>query len=251
MHNLLLLSVLVFLAGFIDSIAGGGGLITLPAYLNAGLKTELLLGTNKLSSTFGTLMAAIRYFKELSLRPNYVICLALTAIGGSFLGARAICLLPTYAVKYLLIILIPPTAIFMLLQKKFGIQDLSSNHSRKNIMLKSLAISFLISFYDGFFGPGTGTFFAISFTFFCGYSLIQATALSKILNFSSNISALVAFFILGRLHIELGLLMAFVGIAGNLVGATFALKKGVFVIKPLLFIIANALLVKIIYGMLK
>lgn len=101
---LLMLGALVFTAGFIDSIAGGGGLITLPAYLNAGVKENLLLGTNKASSTFGTLMAAARYFRTLNVGRRRVFFLALTAMAGSVLGAKTVSLLPSYFIRYLLLI---------------------------------------------------------------------------------------------------------------------------------------------------
>ncbi|MCG2725199.1 MAG: TSUP family transporter [Elusimicrobia bacterium] len=250
-ETVLILSLFVFLAGIIDSISGGGGLITLPAYIHSGLKLELLLGTNKLSSTLGTLVAAIKYLKELRFKKSYLFALMIIAVIGSYLGAKFISSIPASAIKYILIVLLPPIAFILSTRRNFGLSDFSSKWSNKNILLKSILIAFFISFYDGLFGPGTGAFFAIAFTSLCGYDLLKATALSKLLNFTSNISALVTFLILGRVNIKLGILMTVAGIAGNYLGASLALKKGIWVIKPMLFIVSNALLIKVIYDMIR
>ena len=249
-ESLLILSLFVFLAGIVDSIAGGGGLITLPAYIHSGLKMEFLLGTNKLSSTLGTLVAAIKYLKELHFNKSYLIILIITAALGSYLGAKFICPIPVSAIKYILILSLPPIAYTLSRKRKFGLSDFSYKSSTKNLLLKSIIIAFFISFYDGLLGPGTGAFFALAFTSICGYDLLKSTALSKLLNFTSNISALITFLILGRVNIKLGALMIIAGIAGNYLGASLALKKGVWIIRPMLFIVSNALLIKIIYDMM-
>ena len=249
LETILILGAFVVLAGIVDSIAGGGGLITLPAYIHSGLKLELLLGTNKLSSTVGTLVATIKYLKELRFEKSYLLTLMVASAIGSYLGAKFICSIPVVAIKYLLIITLPPIAYFLAKKKKFGLATFPTQHSNRNILLKSLAIAFFISFYDGLLGPGTGAFFAIAFTGICGYDLLKSTALSKLLNFTSNISALITFLVLGRVNIKLGALMIIAGIAGNYLGASLALKKGSWIIRPMLFIVSNALLVKIIYDM--
>jgi len=145
---------------------------------------------------------------------------------------------------------LPPIAYTLSRKRKFGLSDFSYKSSTKNLLLKSIIIAFFISFYDGLLGPGTGAFFALAFTSICGYDLLKSTALSKLLNFTSNISALITFLILGRVNIKLGALMIIAGIAGNYLGASLALKKGVWIIRPMLFIVSNALLIKIIYDMM-
>ena len=249
-ETLLILGIFVFFAGIIDSISGGGGLITVPAYIHSGLKLDLLLGTNKLSSTLGTFIAAIKYFREIDFKKRYILTLILAAAAGSSLGAGFISSLPPSVIKYILIVVLPATAYIIASKKNFGLMDLSKRWSNKNIILKSISIAFFISFYDGLLGPGTGAFFAIAFTSLCGYDLLKATALTKLLNFVSNISALITFLILGKVNIKLGIMMAMAGIAGNYLGASFALKKGVWIIRPMLFIVSNALLIKIVYDMI-
>ncbi|MBI4656461.1 MAG: TSUP family transporter [Elusimicrobia bacterium] len=249
--SFLLLGLFVFLAGFVDSIAGGGGLITLPAYIHYGLKLDFLLGTNKMSSTLGTSVAAVKYLRELRFKSGYLVPVVITAAMGSVLGAKLISVLPPITVKYLLIAVIPPTAFLLVSRKDWGLRDMSSAYPEKVLILRSLLISFSISFYDGMLGPGTGTFFAIALAGFCKYDILRATALSKLLNLTSNVSALVAFLILGKVNLLLGISMGFIGMAGNYAGAHLALKKGVWIIKPLLFIVSNGLLAKIIWDMLK
>ncbi len=245
------LTALVFLAGFVDAIAGGGGLITLPAYLAHGLSPALLLGTNKLSSSMGTTVAAARFLKEARLRADLLFILVALAAAGSFAGARAIALVPPETVRYLLIVLLPPVAVFLAARRRFGLSDTSSRFSEGALLSRSGGISFGVSFYDGLLGPGTGTFLALAFARFCGYDLLRATALAKLLNLVSNLSALAAFLWLGRVDVKLGLAMGLAGMAGNWAGSHLALKKGAWVIRPMLLLVSASLLVKVAWDMLK
>lgn len=241
----------VFLAGLVDSMAGGGGLITLPAYLQFGVPLDRLLGTNKLSSSVGTSVAVFKFLKELRFEKFFLFTLAVLAALGSCLGARFISLLPPQFIRYLLIVGLPPVAFFIIARHRFGLSDQSALLPEKTLLARASAIAFFISFYDGLLGPGTGTFLAVALTRFCGYDLLKATALSKFLNLISNIAALLTFLLLGLVDIKLGLAMGVVGMAGNWLGSHLALKKGVWLIRPMLFIVANALLAKIIWDMLK
>ncbi|MDA8130949.1 MAG: TSUP family transporter [Elusimicrobia bacterium] len=242
---------MVFLAGFVDSIAGGGGLITLPAYLAHGLSPALLLGTNKLSSSMGTSVAAVRLIKEARFGADFLFVLTVLAAGGSFLGAKAISLVPPELIRYLLIVLLPPVAIFLGARKRFGLADTSHVHSENSLLKRSGTLSFFVSCYDGMLGPGTGTFLAVGFAKLCGYDLLRSTALAKLLNLVSNLAALAAFLWLGRVDIRLGLAMGIAGMAGNYAGSHMALKKGAWVIRPMLFSVSAALLVKLAWDMLR
>lgn len=250
-HPYLLLTVLVFLAGFVDSIAGGGGLITLPAYLAQGVSPFLLLGTNKLSSSMGTLVAAAKFLREARFKKDFLFIIVVLAAGGSFLGARAVALIPPEAIRYLLIVSLPPIAVFLMLKRRFGVADTSARHSPNALLARSSGLSFAVSFYDGMLGPGTGTFLAIGYARFCGFDLLRSTALAKLLNLASNIAALVAFLQLGRVNVKLGLAMGLAGMAGNYAGSHLALKKGAWVIRPMLILICAALLVKIAWDMVR
>lgn len=245
------LTLLVFLAGFVDSIAGGGGLITLPAYLAHGLNPALLLGTNKLSSSMGTAVAAAKMLKEARFGLDFLFILVVLAAGGSFLGASLISLVPPEAIRYLLIVLLPPVAVFLAARRHFGLADTSRAHSEAALLRRSGGLSFGVSFYDGLLGPGTGTFLAVGFARLCGYDLLRATALAKLLNLVSNVAALAAFLWLGAVDIKLGLAMGLAGMAGNYAGAHVALKRGGWVIRPMLLTVSAALLAKIVWDMLR
>lgn len=245
------LTALVFLAGFVDSIAGGGGLITLPAYLAHGLNPALLLGTNKLSSSMGTAVAAAKLLKEARFGLDFLFILVVLAAGGSFLGARLISLVPPEAIRYLLIILLPPVALFLGARKKFGLADTSRAHSEGTLLRRAGGLSASVSFYDGLLGPGTGTFLAVGFAKLCGYDLLRATALAKLLNLVSNLAALGTFLYLGAVDIRLGLAMGVAGMAGNYAGSHMALRKGAWIIRPMLFTVSAALLLKIAWDMLR
>lgn len=249
--SLALLAILVFLAGFIDSMAGGGGLITLPAYLHYGLRPDLLLGTNKLSSSMGTLVAAVKFLKGSGFGKSFLFILIFLSAAGSALGARAITLAPPEAIKYLLIVTLPPVAVFLAARHNFGLSDSSSSLGENRLLARAGAIAFFVSFYDGMLGPGTGTFLAVAFARFCRYDLLSATGLSKFINLTSNMAALVTFLALGKVDIRLGLAMGLAGMAGNYAGSHLALKKGAGVIRPALLLISGALLAKIIWDMVR
>ncbi|MEI7481827.1 MAG: TSUP family transporter [Elusimicrobiota bacterium] len=249
--NHILLGLLIFLGGFIDSMAGGGGLITLPAYLHFGLPVDRLLGTNKLSSGLGTAVATFKFLKELDFKKEFLLPLIALAASGSFLGAKSISLASPSLIRYLLIITLPPIALFVIAKRRFGRADHSGDLSASALLRRCLPIAFLISFYDGMLGPGTGTFYAVALTRFCGYNLVKATALSKLLNLTSSVSALITFLALGLVDIRLGLAMGTVGMCGNYLGSHIALKKGAWIIRPMLFIVSISLLIKIVWDMVK
>ena len=245
------LALLVFLAGFVDSIAGGGGLITLPAYLAHGLSPVLLLGTNKLSSSLGTTVAAFKFIRETRFKADFLFLVIFLAAAGALLGARIITLVPPDMIRYLLIVTLPPVAIFLVSQRAFGLVDTSAAFSANTLLLRAGLIALVIGFYDGLLGPGTGTFLALGFARLCRFDLLRSTALAKLLNLTSNLASLAAFLYFGRVNVPLGLAMGVAGMAGNYAGSHLALKKGAWVIRPMLLLICAALLAKIVWDMLK
>lgn len=249
--SFLLLSILVFIAGFIDSIAGGGGLITIPAYINYKLPTEYLLGTNKLSSSSGTLIATLKYLSELKFKKIYLIKIFISSFVFSFSGAFFISKIPNYLLKIIIFFLIPTISFYLIKKKDFAITDTSGNLSEKHLNTRSIIIASVISFYDGILGPGTGTFLAVSYSKFIGYDILKSTALAKFTNLVSNISALSAFIILGKVNFKLGIFMGIISLIGNYLGSHFALKKGADIIKPFIIIVSNLILLKTILDFIK
>jgi uncharacterized protein len=240
----------IFLAGLVDSIAGGGGLISLPAYLAAGVPTHLALGCNKFSSTFGTLSATIRYFKHGMIDIPVASAAAVLALLGSFLGTRAVLLVDPMFLNFVLIVLIPIIAVFTLIHKNLGKTDRSSTIPLTlRIALGSVA-GLIIGFYDGFFGPGTGTFLILIFALLLKYNFTTANGNTKVINLASNIASLVTFLWYGKVILMLAAPAALFGIAGNLAGSKLVVKNGAKVIRPVFITALLLLLSKILYNIL-
>jgi len=240
----------VFLAGLVDSIAGGGGLLSVPAYLAAGLPPHFALGNNKFSSCFGTLFATLRYHQHGMIDVRVALLSALFALGGSFLGASAVLLLRPGFLRWLLVVLIPLVAIFTLAHRSLGLSNRSADlPSRRKYSLAALA-SLLIGFYDGFFGPGTGTFLILFYTLALKYDFVTANANTKVVNLASNIAAVVTFVANGKVLFILGVPAAVAGIAGNLLGARLVIRRGAAIIRPVFIFTLILLFAKVFYDLL-
>ena len=239
-------SAAVFLAGAVDALAGGGGLITLPAYLAVGLAPALVLGTNKLSACLGTVVSTVRYQRATRFSVRAFAPAILASLVGSWLGARLAMLIDPSWLRPLLLCVLPVIAWLVLTRAGFGAVDESGRHAPRDLARRGAAVSFPVGLYDGFFGPGTGTFFALGFTRWCGYDLLNATARAKILNLVSNIAALAAFAWAGRLNWSLGLSMAALSFAGNWVGSHLGVSHGAKAIRPVVALVCAALFFKLL-----
>lgn len=231
----------IFLAGLIDSIAGGGGLISLPAYVAAGLPMHTALATNKFSSACGTVFSTARYLHAKMIDLPVALVSAVLALLGSYLGTRAVLLLSGDFLRWLLLVVIPVIAVLTLIRKNFGRQ----NHSRQlklglRLFLGGLA-GLLIGFWDGFFGPGTGTFLILVYALLLHYDFVVANGNTKVVNLASNLAALTAFLIAGKVYFPLAVPAAAFGIAGNLIGSKLVVRNGNRLIKPI-FVLALVLL---------
>ncbi|MEO0297660.1 MAG: TSUP family transporter [candidate division WOR-3 bacterium] len=236
----------IFIAGFVDSIAGGGGLISVPAYLAAGIPPHFALGTNKFSSTFGTLFATITYKKNRMIDLKIALIAGVFALLGSSLGAKTVLLIRPDFLRYILIFLIPIITGFVLVKKDFGMVDRSKSiDGKKSFFLSSIA-GLIIGFYDGFFGPGTGTFLILFFSLFLKYDFRMSNGNTKVVNLSSNVAALITFIINGKVLFLIGIPAAICGIAGNLLGSKFAVQKGNRLIKIFFVLVLVILFVKIL-----
>ena len=249
-HILLLICPLAFLAGFIDAIAGGGGLISLPAYLAAGIPPHFAAATNKCSSTFGTLVATGKFLKSGKVNLTSSLPAAGAALIGSSMGAYLNMLMNEKILTYIMIGTVPIIAVFLMVKKDFGNEDTTDKFSKTKIVVLSAVIGLTIGMYDGFFGPGTGTFLIIAFTGIVGFDLLTASGNTKVVNLSSNIAAFITFAVGGKIIWHIGLPAAVFGIAGNYLGAIFALKKGTKFIRPMFFIVLSLLIIKLIFNMI-
>ena len=241
---------LVFLGGLIDAVAGGGGLITLPAYLLAGLPPHLASGTNKCGNFFGTLIATGRFLKRGDVHLPSALAGGAGALVGAWLGARLNMIMPEQALYYLMLAVVPVMAVFLLFKRDFGTEDRSGQFSPLRLSLLSLGIGLAIGCYDGFFGPGAGTFLMLAYTSLCKFDLLTASGNTKAANAASNAASLVTFALAGEVVWAVGIPAALCGLAGGYVGSGLALRGGAKVIRPMFFVVLTILTVRLIYDLL-
>lgn len=245
MSTFIIVLPLVFLAGFIDAIAGGGGLIALPAYLFAGIPMHIAMGTNKLSSSLGTLSASLTFFFHRKLWLKLAFFASFFALTGSFFGAQMALHVSPILLKYLLVLVLPLMAIFVLRKKKV----IEYTETIKVPWTLIATISFFVGMYDGFLGPGTGSILIFAFVTFVRMDYTQASANAKIVNLASGVAAFTAFAMNGQVDFKLGLWAALFSILGNYSGSLLAIRFGKKVIQPLLIIVFGLLMLKLIYDL--
>lgn len=223
-----------FFAGLIDSVAGGGGLLTIPALIMAGLPPQTALGTNKMLSSMGTTVALLNFWRNgLVLWRVVFTGIAFTFLG-SFLGAKLVLILPPDTVGRLLVLLLPIGMIITFIPKKQRATPQTFNRFRLYVLAP--LVCFVVGCYDGFFGPGTGSFFILALYFILHMDLTQASATTKAFNLASNISALTVFIINGKTLVSLGMLLGIANIGGNLVGSQLAVNKGSAIVRRFLLL---------------
>ena len=237
---------MVFLASFVDAVAGGGGLISLPAYLLAGVPPKLAIGTNKLSSATGTVFSTARYCKNGCFDLKLALPSIVVALIGSYIGAKIVLVTSDEILKYVLIIVLPVTAFFVLKKKNFD--QVKNKPKRKTQFIIAVIASFIIGMYDGFYGPGTGTFLILIYTGLVKLDLLTASGNTKLVNLSSNVAALVTFIFSGNIVYALGLAASVFSIAGHYLGAGMVLKSGTKIVKPIIILVILLLLIKICLG---
>lgn len=238
----LIVCPMVFLAGLVDAIGGGGGLISLPAYLIAGLPPHFAIATNKLSSATGTAISTGRYCINGCVDWKAAIPGTLAAVLGAQIGARFSLATAEEILRILLLILLPLIALWMIFRKNPVPEDGKPIPRRKQLILITL-VSFALGLYDGFYGPGTGTFLLLLYTGVCGLSARQASGNVKLANLASNVSSLIVFLQSGNVLFTLGLTTAAFSVAGHWVGSGLAIRKGTRLIR---FVILGVVLLFLI-----
>ena len=236
----IILFCVALIASAIDAIAGGGGLLVVPTMLLLGMNPLVTLGTNKLQSCFGTATSSYNYYKNGLLKEKNINLLVSLSFIGSLIGTLLVSQLSNELLTNLIPVLLISAAIFLIL-----------NRGNKLKISKSLMIAFtplilLIGFYDGFFGPGTGTFFVLTFLIIKQRNLMEATAATKVLNFTSNFASYIVFQSKGFVIIELALIMAIAQILGANVGSKLAIKNGEKFVRPVIVLISIVLSIRIL-----
>ena len=225
LYLIALLTCLSFLAGFVDSIAGGGGLILVPSLLLAGLPPQMALGTNKFGSIFGTAIALYNFMRRDKVIWKIAACGLAFSLLGSFLGTKAILLFDQKTAARIIIMMLPFTALITFMPRK-QLKTSVTDFTKWDLYLFTPLICFAIGFYDGFFGPGTGTFLIFAFYTFLGLHLLNASAIAKVFNLASNVTSCITFAFAGKVLYSLGIPLALANLAGGYLGSLMALQRG-------------------------
>lgn len=244
----LIVAVGVFLASFMDAIAGGGGIISVPTYLLAGVPMHMALGTNKVSSGIGTAVSTARFIKNGYIDWKLGIPSVALALVGSFVGTSIQLMIDEVYLQYLLLIVLPVVAFVVLRQRQFP-EERGEIDRRKQCAIVWLA-SFVVGAYDGFYGPGTGTFLLLIYCNLAKMDVRTAGGNVKLVNLSSNIGAFVTSLRSGQVFLVLGLIGAVTSIAGHYVGSGLAIKNGSKIVRPTIVIVLILLAVKVVYELI-
>jgi hypothetical protein len=241
-EKIALLAAVAFVAGLIDAIAGGGGLISLPALLAAGLPPHIALGTNKGQSTFGTLSALIQFARAGLVDPKRALKMFPLGFAGSIAGALLVLLVRPEQLRPLVLILLIGVAAFLAFRRPVAHPE--GHPPPHGAALWAALIAAVCGFYDGFFGPGAGTFLIVALVGLVGLTLTRATAEAKVVNWAANLGALIVFAVRGVTVWRIALPMAGASIAGAYVGAHLAMKGGDRLVRYVVLAVVTALVVK-------
>lgn len=234
-----------FLAAFVDSIAGGGGLITLPAFMVAGVPTHLSLGTNKFCSSCGSLTSSIKFIKSKKVDFGFIKYLIPFSLLGAIFGVNLALKTNEKILQTLVLVLVLFVGIYTMFSKSMGEENSFKGSTPCNIAL-GIILAFSLGFYDGFFGPGTGSFLIFGLIKIFGFDFVIAAGNAKILNLVSNISSLLLFLIHGQVYYLIGIPMAIFMVLGAQVGTSLAITKGSKLIKPIFVTMSLGLAIKML-----
>ena len=240
----LIVCPLVFLAGLVDAAAGGGGLISLPAYMISGIPVHYAIGTNKLSSGMGTALATIRYARAGYVRWGLAGICAVCALIGSSLGANLALLLSAAVFTKLMLVILPLTALYVFRSRK--LEDSGTPYPMGKTAAISLAAALIIGAYDGFYGPGTGTFLLLLLTGLAHMKLTEANGIAKVINLTTNVTALSVYLMNGKTILLLGLVAGLFSIAGNYLGTKLFAKGGAKFVRPLILVVLAIFMIRVI-----
>lgn len=240
----LIVCPMLLLAGFVDAVAGGGGLISLPAYMIAGLPVHLAVGTNKLSMGMGTAMATFRYAKSGYIVWRQALPCAVCAVAGSFCGAKLALMLDDHYFRLFMLVLLPITAYYVLHSKSLDTERPAYPEQKTTMICMLLAL--VIGVYDGFYGPGTGTFLLLTLTALAHVTLKQANGTAKVINLTTNVTTLVVYLFHGQVVVLLALCAGGMAILGNFLGTRFFAKGGSVAVKPIMVSVLTLFFIRVI-----
>ena len=242
--KLLIIVPIFFIAGIIDSIGGGGGLIALPTYLMIGLPIRTAYGCNKLQAGLGNLVSAVKYFKKNMVDLKIALISAVTAMTGAYIGTKIIFLLPEETIQKAITVVLPVIALVMVLRKTDARNVILKSEISSKTIVQALIVGLIMGFYNSLFGPGVGTVAIMGFTMLMHYDARVASGNGKVLIVLTNAIALVSYIKTGSIAYESAAPAALSAIAGNLVGVNLAIKKGEKIIKPVMLVVVILTVIK-------
>lgn len=246
--NLLLICIAGFIGAMIDAIVGGGGLVTIPALLATGMPTHLALGTNKFASSLGTISSAHHFFKSGEVNFKILKYLLPFSLIGSALGVYIVLLVNPDFLRVLIIFLVLIIGSYTFFKKELGLKNKFTGVTKKQL-ITAMIFALVIGFYNGFFGPGTGSFIIFGLIWIFGFDFKRASANAKFMNLTGNFTALILFMISGEVMYAYGIPMAIAMTIGGKIGASLAVKNGAKFIKPVFIIVSFSLVIKMLFDM--
>ena len=245
--TLIMLAIFSFVAGFIDAVVGGGGLVIIPFLLINFPKVQLpvLFGTNKIAAFSGTTIAAIQYMKRVRFNITLLFIIALFAFIASYIGAKTVSAISSESLKPFILMILILIAVYTFFKKDLGSVQTKDLVFWKQAVYGSL-FALAIGFYDGFFGPGTGSFLVLAFVVVLGFEFVTASAYAKVINCITNISALIVFVKNDQYILSMAILMLVFNVAGSYIGSKMALKRGNAFIRKIFLVIVSIMIAR--YG---
>ncbi|AOT69070.1 TSUP family transporter [Geosporobacter ferrireducens] len=237
-----------FLAQFVDSIAGGGGLISIPALFAFGVPPHFALGTNKFGAMFGTVSSSIGFIRSKNIHKELLLYMVPCTILGAVLGVNTVLMIDQRILNAIVLVLLLVVCGYTILKKDIGSEDNFTGMSKKNILIGG-AIALILGFYDGFFGPGAGSFLIFSFISFLGFNFLQSCGNAKILNACSGVTSFIVFALHGKVIYSIGIPLAISMILGALVGTRLAISSGAKLIKPIFILISISFIIKLSFNL--
>lgn len=248
LKQLLIACPLCFLAGFVDSIGGGGGIISLPAFMLAGLPAHMAIGTNKVQSFLNTSMSTYRMWKNKKVVPLLAVPTVVAAFIGSWLGAKLNLIVSEKVLSYAMIVILPIVAVVVLSKKAFADHGDAAPELCVKTAVTLSVIAFTVGLYDGFYGPGTGTFLIIGFVVLGKLGVGYANGHAKVVNLTTSTASMIVYLLNGQSVILLGIIAGIAAMAGSYIGSGLVLKNGAKIVKPIIILVLVLLVIKIVTG---
>ncbi|PRR78058.1 hypothetical protein CLLI_19780 [Clostridium liquoris] len=248
-YKILFLCAAGFLASFVDSIAGGGGLISLPAYFLVGFPPHFTLGTNKFSATCGSIVSTAKFAQSGKVDKDILKVLLPFTFLGACTGVTTVLLIDSNVLKPIVLVLLLGVGIYSLFSKTIGLEDNFEGTTKKTLILGGI-FAFAMGFYDGFFGPGVGSFLIFGLIKIYGFDFVRASGNAKAMNLTSNFTSLILFAIKGKIYYLMGIPMSIFMVFGAIVGTKLALKEGAKFIKPIFVTMSLLVAVKMLYELI-